>query len=179
MKHLYKFVAVVLVVGLAGCATPLEGIYAPIDASGWKVAYAKDVPGKGNIVERIPSGESLNNWSKMVTIQFMEGEQRTPSVFMDGLKGQMTQRCPKVEWAVVESSNTSILYEWTIKNCPGQQDQHEVSRLLRGNDGLHRIAYVEKVSQLSKETRERWTANLKSAYLVKGGPNSPVVLKSN
>ena len=179
MKRLYWLVSAVLVVGIVGCATPLEGIYAPIDATGWKVAYAKDVPGRGNIVERIPSGESLNNWSKMVTIQFMEGDQRTPSVFMDALKGQMIQRCPKVEWAVVESNNSSILYEWNIKNCSGQQDQHEVSRLLRGNDGLHRIAYVEKVPQLSKETRERWIANLKSAYLVKGGPNSPVVLKSN
>jgi len=130
-------------------------------------------------VERIPQEETSNNWKKMVTIQFLEGERRSPREFMDELKALMMQRCPAVKWTLLESSDTNVLYEWSIKNCPGQEDQTELSRLLRGNDGLHRIAYAEKVSQLPKDTQDRWVANLKSAYLVKGDLNSPVVLKSS
>lgn len=180
MRHLSSLITIVVLTSIVGCASvPLEGIHAPIDATGWKVAYAKDIRGKGNIVERIPNRETLNSWTKMVTIQFIEGEKRTPQVFMEGLKSQLIQRCPSVEWSVIESNKASLVYEWKIKSCPGQQDQHEVSRLFRGNDGLHRMAYIEKVNQLFKEVRDRWIENLKSAYLVKGGPDSPVVLKFN
>jgi hypothetical protein len=38
---------------------------------------------------------------------------------------------------------------------------------------------VEKVPRLSEEIRDRWIKNLKSSYLVKGNPDTPVVLESN
>jgi len=164
--------------GLAGCGSiPLESITMEASPAGWKVAYAKDVPGKGNIIERIPKSETLKNWTKMVTIQFVEGERRTAQEFMDGLKASNVQQCPAAVWSVIESDRTSILYEWSIKGCSRHPDQHELARLLRGNDGMHRVAYVEKVQRLSKDVRNQWIANLKSAYLTKGRSTEPVVLK--
>ena len=175
MKRSAILLALVVLVPLAGCATlmesnatPLEMIFTDISAKGWKKAYAKDVPGQGNIIERIPKDESLDNWTKMITIQFLENEHSAPREFMKGLERTMTGRCPDVTWSVIDSTSNSILYEWRIAGCQGQDDQHEVARLLRGNDGLHRFAYVEKVPELAPEVREQWIANLRSAYLVKG-----------
>lgn len=178
MRFQASLTLIVFACALAACASiPLETIYAPIDASGWTVAYATDTLGMSNIVERIPDGQTLDNWAEMITIQFFEGERRTPQDFVTGLESQMKQRCPSVEWSVIETDRTGVLYEWRLDRCSEQQDQHELSRLLRGNDGLHRIAYVEKVRRLSNDTRDTWIANLRSAYLVKGNSGTRVILE--
>ena len=171
--------SVAILLSLAACAVPLESIYAPADTTGWKVAHAQDVRGAGNIVERIPVNETLQNWTKMVTVQFFENERQTPQTMMDRLRARMLQRCPGAIWNQLESDRTSVLYEWRIASCPGEQDQHELSRLLQGNDGLHRIAYTEKVANLPANVRARWIDTLKGAYVVKGGRENRVIVSSN
>lgn len=153
---------------LGGCATALESVYIPADSSGWKLGYGSDRRGQ-TIAEYVPSNESINNWTKLLTIQFLEGESRSPSAVMDSLKSKMQSRCPGAQWSVVSQDSVSILYEWSIKGCSPNPDQHEIARLLKGNDGVHRIAYAEKTSAMTQATREKWIAWFKDAYVEKGG----------
>ncbi len=154
---------------ITSCASiPLETTYVPARIDGWKVGYAKDIPGQGNIVERIPAQESINNWSKMITIQFIEGSGESPKFFMSKLQKQMENRCTNVKWDVLEDNTYTVLYEWVISQCGEHPDQHEISKLLKGNDGLHRAAYIEKTQSIDPKTREKWVQWLSESYLTKG-----------
>ncbi len=163
-----QLVLVAFVALLGGCATALESVYIPADSSGWKLGYGSDRRGQ-TIAEYVPSNESINNWTKLLTIQFLEGENRSPSAVMDDLKSRMQSRCPGSYWSVISQDSVSILYEWNIKGCSPNPDQHEIARLLKGNDGVHRIAYVEKTSAMNQAIREKWIASFKEAYVEKGG----------
>lgn len=178
MKH-SMLIAVLITAVLTGCAiVPIEGIDTRVKLEGYKVAYAQDYGlGKGNIIEWIPESEKLSTWSKMVSVQFLEGEIRHPEQLMQSLKDKMLSRCPNAKWSVIESDKARILYEWSITECAGEGDQFELAQLLRGNDGLHRMAYTQKGQPLTQYSREIWTAHLKAARVVKGRDKTPIVLK--
>jgi hypothetical protein len=155
----------------AGCAipTPMETVLLPADKSEWKMGYAKDFGGgKGAIMEHIPKSEAISNWSKMVTVQFLENSKEDPKVLMIKLREQMTSRCKETKWNILEENTTSVLYEWRISNCRPHDDQHEIARLLKGNEGLHRVAYTEKVTSIQEGTRNLWIKWLKENICCKG-----------
>lgn len=161
--------ATLVTLPLCACAaTPLETVFAPIDSAGWKVAHAADVPGQGTIVERIPEGETLQTWSRMLTVQFLEGEQRTPAEVMAMLEERMQERGGTLEWSVIHAEPLSVLYEWRLTEHPVHGDQNELARLLQGNDGIHRLAFAWKGAPLSAEERARWIADFEAAFVVKG-----------
>ena len=166
MSHQLAILAFIAL--LSGCATSLESVYVPADSLGWKLGSSSDRRGQ-TIAEYVPSNESINNWSKLLTIQFLEGERRNPTAVMEDLKALMKARCPNSYWGVIAQNSTSTLYEWKITNCSANPDQHEIARLLRGNDGEHRIAYTEKTNAMNPATREKWIASFKEAYVLKGG----------
>ncbi len=153
---------------LSACVTPIEHVQSDLRLDGWKVGYSKDTPGKGNIVEFVPSNESVEVWSKLITIQFFEGSKEVPNEFMFNLRGKMRSRCPDVEWNVIREKRHEILYEWMINDCSGTEAQHEIAKLLKGNDGLHRFSYVEKTRILGEKERQYWIDAISNAYLVKG-----------
>src|SRR5438067_4808716 len=157
----------VLLVFLSACATTLETVHVAADNRGWKLGSGTNRPG-ATLKEFIPANEDISNWSRMFTIQFLEGEQRSPATVMDLLRSQMRARCPDAKWSVVAQDTASLTYEWSISNCPGQTDQDEVARLLKGNDGVHRIAYVRKTPQLEPTERDVWLKALEQSYVTKG-----------
>lgn len=58
--------------------------------------------------------------------------------------------------AVLERSADSTTYEWRIERCEGQEDRHELARVLLGNDGLHRCAYTQEGPRIGSEARTHW-----------------------
>jgi hypothetical protein len=88
---------------------------------------------------------------------------------MKKLQAMMQTRCPGSMWNIIRQDPVSVLYEWKISRCGNNPDQHEVARLLKGNDGVHRVAYVEKVNSLPASERERWIKVFSDAYVEKGG----------
>ena len=152
----------------SGCATTLETVYVPAENKGWKVGSGTNNPG-ATLVEFIPVDETISNWSRMFTIQFLEGTRAAPSDFMKTLQAQAVSRCPKTQWVVISDSSLSTTYQWSISSCPGHPDQTEIARLIRGNDGLHRIAYVRRTSTLDPSERDTWLDAFAKAYVEKGG----------
>ncbi|MEQ1935077.1 MAG: hypothetical protein ABL962_14555 [Fimbriimonadaceae bacterium] len=165
MRHT---VIVGLLILLSACATTLETVYVPAENRGWKVGSGSNQPG-ATLVEFIPTAESIGNWSRMFTIQFLEGGKRSPRAVMKVLESQMRARCPGSKWGVVNEDPASVTYEWSLSGCAGHPDQHEVARLLKGNDGVHRIAYVRKTAQLDDTERNTWLKAFANAYVEKGG----------
>lgn len=168
MKTKIHFAVMLLGIVGAGCAITLETVFIPTDSSGWKFGSGSDRKGR-TIAEYVPSNESINNWSKLLTIQFLEGERSSPFAVMEAIRSRIQARCPGTAWNVIRQETSSVLYEWRISDCPGNTDQHEIARLLKGNDGIHRIAYVAKVPNIAAAERERWLNALSDAYVEKGG----------
>lgn len=159
---------------LASCQTHLEAIATDVELEGWHVVHALDVPGKGNIIEWTPATESAQDWTEMVTIQFLENMTMPLPEAVAELEQKMRDRVPSVRWEVVDAQADSILYEWSFTD-EAYGTQHELARMLRGNDGLHRIAYTRKAA-IDAATRGHWLANLRGAAVWKKG--APIVLEA-
>lgn len=128
-----------------------------------------DLPDKNApfIMEYVPDGQTLDNWSQLLTIQYFGPVAITPHVLMEQARDRMQARCPNVFWKIIGQDAGSVLYEWRVSQCPALTDQHEVARLMRGIDGLHRIAYVAKVTELSQPQRDKWIKTFSEAYIEK------------
>jgi hypothetical protein len=160
---------------LAACSSPLETVRLPAVGDAWEVGYSRDFgEGQGVITEFIPVGESMESWTRRITIQFLEGSTRTPEQGMSELRRAVQGPCPRSHWFVLDRRPNSILYEWSVFGCDGQQDQHEIARLLRGNDGLHRVAYTEKGTSMDPTSRALWLDRIALAVLIKGEEQEPV-----
>ena len=159
-----------LFIVLNGCAAPIEHIVVPGGQPGWKVGYEeRERFSNNNIREIIPQNENIDNWTKMITIQFYSGRKDDPEKFEKALEASMKKRCKETIWKVINKDNKSILYEWSINNCAPNPDQHEISRIFLGNDGLHRAAYTEKVENMQRATHDEWVKRLSNSYLEKDG----------
>lgn len=169
MKSLRRITTILLpCLLLAACASgPWETIYVPMNAKGWKLDYAPKPTREGWIKEYVRPPETVDDWTQLVTLQFLAANTTPPKLFMSKLEARMRQRCPGVKWHVIKANETRVIYEWKINNCPGQQNQNEVSELLTGDYGLYRAAYTEKVRSIDPATRQQWIEWLLQAKIIK------------
>lgn len=161
---------------LSACSPiPLETSYVPVDTSNWKVGYAYDdgFLGKGTLIELVTNDESVNSWSQLLTIQFMEGVTESVSSYYQKYKTTLTKKaknnleCQTTSFNTIEQSKNSIIYEWLTNGCLGENDQHEIAKLMKGNDGLHRVAYVKKGDEMPNQERNHWIDVLRNSYVEK------------
>ncbi|MEW6353276.1 MAG: hypothetical protein AB1469_03105 [Pseudomonadota bacterium] len=132
-------------------------------------ALMTDIPDAGTpgLIEYTPKGQTLDSWNEMLTIQYLGPTRHTPRLFMDQLKTHMQSRCSNTTWEVISEDAYSILYEWRINQCPPHNDQHEIARIIQGLDGMHRVAYVTKIKELSEDQRSKWIKTFSEAYIEK------------
>ena len=95
-----RLVLVLCIATLSGCATKLETVYVPAENSGWKVGYGANKPGV-TLIEYIPSNESIENWSRIFTIQFLENMRNSTSATVKELRSIMFSNCPNTKWDVL------------------------------------------------------------------------------
>jgi hypothetical protein len=165
--------ASVLATGLVvGCATlggGEERLNAPLpggeDTWNSEQIYQSEVKGRYKILEIPGKGQTVNNWTELFTT---ESYNRTyspdgPEAFMNKLKAKMQQRCPTAEWNVLQQDEHSILYEWSISNCPGNEDQHELARIVTARYTTWRTALTSKAKDFPTDKRDDWIKALAAA----------------
>ncbi len=84
----------------------------PLDGSKWEIGY-KAGDKTQLIFEYVLQGETVENWTELVTIQSFDKQYikyPPPETAMNLLKERMVQRCPAVAWNVIERQEGSILY---------------------------------------------------------------------
>ena len=146
-----------------------EGISWSIPVLGrkWVTGFAHEKPGDYKIVELVLEGETVHNWSELITIQNFGNTRRSAHAFYEGLKALREKECPgTTSWNVIEKDERSILYEWRATPCAGYPEQHEVSRIIDGQWNRFRIAYTAKLSEIPAETRDAFVKSLSSASVV-------------
>lgn len=169
MKTLGRLTAVLLTAALlAACASgPAETINVPINTKGWKLGYSPQPTKQGWIKEWVRPPETVDNWTKLITLEFLNANTTPPREFMNELEARMRKRCPRVQWHVIDATKRRVIYEWKIDDCPGQKSQDEIAELLAGDYGLYRAAYTEKVSSIDPATRKQWIQWMSRARIIK------------
>lgn len=128
------------------------------------------------VLEFVPPGQKVESWTELLTLQTIKKPRKPPAI--DALAASayegLVKRCPgKVTWNVIaretasERGAESLLFEWSVKDCPPDADQHEVARALYGKFNIFRIAYVAKTQSLAPEKREKWIAELSAAKILR------------
>jgi len=162
-------VAVWLCVAACSSTPDHERAFLPRPEEEWiSRAYDRSPDGDGRVVESIPADESFDLWTRMITIQFIEGSEATPREMMDRILARLTAKCPELVSSVIREGEQGVLYEWRIDACPAAPDQHEVARVFAGTEGLHRVAYVQKGPVMPDDVRAAWIERLSEAILIKG-----------
>ena len=157
-----------------------SGVIAPhSDERGWRLGH-RAVAGNQLILEYVLSGETVENWSELITVQAFPGlqETTTPEELMFAAKTPTLADCPDAMWNVLRQSDDEIVFEWRMENCTGpydSDDQYEVSKIIRHPLALHRVAYTTKRQpHLPEQERSAWTERIYAAELAAGEVSQPI-----
>lgn len=127
----------------------------------WTLGWSQNQNG-GLFEEYVLPGESVQNWSELVTIQFFPGlqDKTNPDIYEASIKRGLVQVCPDIQWESIEQQDGSRLWGWSIQNCPGQPDQSELAQLVRTRMGFHVVHYAIKKSPMPADKRRLWEGRL-------------------
>ena len=133
--------------------------------AGYKVGYHAEND-KQMITEMVPSGETVDDWTEMVTVQIFRGRKLAPEQFRDSLMKGWNEGCPnassKPTTSATENGYPSVLW---LLNCPRnpKTGKPEITwfKAIRGNDSFYVVQKAFKFTP-SKEQVAQWLGYLKS-----------------
>jgi hypothetical protein len=149
-----------------------EFLMGGFDPKEWKIGHqTKDQ--NQIIVEFVRPNEKIESWTELLTMQIIR-KPRSPEPIEDlvpKMHQATSKRCPKMMWNVINrqfasaTEEAGMLYEWAIKDCPPDADQHEIVRVVYGRFNIFRLAYVAKTPELAAEKREQWIKELSASKI--------------
>lgn len=140
-----------------------ETVEAIFDARKWKLGSENyNSEKKAMTKEFVLEDQSAENWTELITLQFIEGLQDRVRVseILDKVQTGMKTACPSVKWITLSQERDNALYTWSIKGCPGQPDQTEIARVLAGQEGMHVWHYASKNPDIDTEKKKEWIDRL-------------------
>jgi len=164
-----NFFTVLVVAGLFLCpcgACSAENVDLKFDNRQWELAFS-DATESQSIQEYVLVGETIDNWTELVTVQIFYGlqTQTTCEQYMEKMMEMLKNVCPTTAATVISKGENEILFSWEIKDCPGQENQFEIDRVLAGKEALYILHYVTKKPIASSGKRDEWVKALSSAKL--------------
>lgn len=132
----------------------------------WIVGHHAYDAAKGELLEFVRLGDTINNWRELVTIQrFGTGwGDASPQDTLERLKQMREASCPgSTAWRTIESSSDSITYEWQAQPCGGWPSQHEIARIIYRPDARLVLHYARKEYAMSSGNRANWINTFVSA----------------
>lgn len=136
-------------------------------ASGWKLASEANL-GSQRILEYIPEGHKANDWSQIFTVQSFTGTDPGLVSVMEKVQAGIKQACTGVDLKVMDQSDSSIVYEVHTGKCGKNPGEHEVTRLLMGSRGVHRVSFSSTGKDWPEADRTRWLALLSAVHVQPG-----------
>lgn len=135
--------------------------------SGAQEAKAKNQPYNQVYDEYVLEGETVQNWSELVTIQFfpITDPRVTLKVFEEANKTELLKVCPGANWKTLPSKENEVMWSWDITKCPKAADQSEIVRLVKTQDGIYVFHYAIKKSPMPEDAKKTWENNLNAFTL--------------
>lgn len=139
---------------------------------GWELGYVAEDRQTGVFInEYVPIGQTVENWSNLLTFQGfpvrVKPHRITLRSYVDLLEKRMRARCMNTMWSVLWEKNDRVIYRWHISRCPGQDDQAEIAAFIAGDTTMFRVAYTKKTSTgMGAADRNWWERVLLAAEVV-------------
>ncbi len=144
-----------------------ENLLTPLPA-GYKVDFQKR-QGRAEITEMVPTGENVNNWTEMVTVQTFFGLNVTPEQFKTGMEKNWTSACPGATSRLIATSPErgypASLWVLSCPRNPGTgQPEHTWIKAIKGADSFYMVQKAFKFAP-SKEQETKWLAYLRDVWV--------------
>jgi len=163
MRRLYKYFSYILLILLiplyitnAAFAAPFEGEILLVSfPKGYVIAKQGD-QGAMTIAEYIPQGETLTQWSQMVTVQVFHNLKNVdPDKFADGIKSQWLAQCAGSEvHKAKDGQENGYNFSLWLFACPMNirtgKPENMFAKIISGRDSLYSVQYAYR-SELTKE----------------------------
>jgi hypothetical protein len=122
-----------------------ERIVAPMPA-GFVVGYSA-AQGAASIEERVPKGETVERWTRMITVQRFGGAPVSARGLLDNIAGSLGKGCPGgTTSAIVEATVDGRRYASMRADCPRNpgtgKPETFFSRTVTGADALYSVQYA-------------------------------------
>ncbi len=134
------------------------------NAPAWSLGWSKYESTDNNVYdEYVLKGETVDNWSQLVTIQYFDGlnQHTNLDIFEAMMKSRLTEVCSNIKWDSIEQKLDERTWTWSIVNCAGQPDQSEVDRAIKTNKGIYLFHYATKKLPFAEKDKEHWLKQLK------------------
>ncbi|MBI1871217.1 MAG: hypothetical protein HYS07_08510 [Chlamydiae bacterium] len=150
----------------------LEPIF---DGRIWKMAH-EDHDESQSIREYILEGETIDHWTEIVTVhQFKDLQNKTSlKALMEKMQRDLFHSCPSTQWEILNETLEDLIYTWQLKDCPAQEDQYELARLIIGKEAIYLIRYTHKASKIDLERYTIWLDLLADVKLSTYNDLSPI-----
>ncbi len=138
----------------------------PMDKRDWKIGYSSD-KGNQSIMEWVLPGESVQNWSELITLQTFSRVPTnvTPEYLAKSRESSYKKSCTKVTQTTLSTTRTETMVELATSECAPARDEYHIEKFIRGPYTIHRVAY-SKTAPFNDAEREKWTALIKRATFV-------------
>jgi hypothetical protein len=136
-------------------------------AEGYKVAF-QDRQGNMLMTEMVPEGESVHDWTEMITSQVFLGgvPQRNPEAFSEGLVTLWTRSCQGAETQHIrKGTENGYPFAFWMQSCPKNpmtgKPENVFLKAIQGNDSFYVVQKAWKYSP-SEEEVISWTRFMSS-----------------
>lgn len=162
---------------LGGCAmlqgsdTPgTEGMLVPSPYLGQQLVW-NWWPPKNDVNwehEYVQPGESLSNWTELVTVGCYRKVLRlgTVEAHLDTLRSELVAHCPGSTLEVIPGQAGIVLFETHVVNCKTYADESRITRVLDGDEDRFVVRFAFRGTKtLTPERREEWIKKLSAVIL--------------
>lgn len=140
--------------------------------SKWDLAYQEMIPNGSWVIEWIPKGESIEDWSQLIQLQFLPaslfgGAVISAEDFSKYYIQALKDKFPEIISSVASTPKNSVLIDWALpKPSLGEKAQHELTKVFVTPEGIYRLAFTVKTPEMDSQLKKEWSDRLNSAQIV-------------
>ncbi|MFK7779028.1 MAG: hypothetical protein QM501_13065 [Gimesia sp.] len=137
----------------------------------WREGY-RMINASNALTEYVKGEDTVQKYQQVFTTQRLlkRGEQLSAREMMNRTKSALEKTHQLESWNVLHDSEDDVLFEWRTKKNAKASAHHEITRVIKGKQDMHRLAYLTTKLPLSDESRAEWIKLLQSAKLVVAHP---------
>ncbi len=131
----------------------------------WECGYAAANDNQA-IIEYVQPGETVHNWTELVTLQFSQYAQpQSVQKIYEVYKDLLIKQSPQTTFTVLQETTNSILFEWKHPRDATWPAQHQLSKIIVTGNGQYTFSYVKKTQALDAATYTAWKDILTEAVV--------------
>jgi len=154
--------------GMQGRSRSPESITLPFSLDEWHVGHQGENR-QQRIVEFVRSGETVENWSELVTTQTFRKTSSLPGLdaFISIQRQSVASDCPGSTLEVTRRLPDGVFLESQTRHCPSGADEDILGRVVEGTANRFIVQYsVRKPLTMTPERRDEWTKRLLAVELM-------------